>query len=265
MEKLLSILICLLLASNLLAQPSNGKLRQPSKATIEANIQANIRQLENHPNNLNLYLQIAESYLELKEFEKATDWYDKAVRVSPNNAEVLYWKGIAQYRTGEIQWAEAASDFMKATKKDKSFHQPYVYLGRIYRQIGKLELAEHFLNQGLKLKSNDSELLTERAELFRAANQPEQALDDLILAISQNGQFAPAYAALANFYFDRKDYNKAVDYANQALSIEENHLPALRTRAHSFIRKNQATQACSDIEQLRLAGENLDDFKVQCY
>jgi len=264
MEKLMILLIGLCLSTNLLGQPSNGKDRHQNREVIEASINAKKKKVQQQPNNLMLYLQIAEAYIKIKEYEQATDWFSKAQKVQPQNAQVYYRRGVAQYLSGEITWAEAADDLMTATKKDREFHSPYIYLGRIYRLIGKPELAEHFLNQGLKIKSNDAELLTERAELYRSINQADKAIDDLIRAISQDSDFAPAYATLAQFYLDKNDLKKAVDYADQALSIAIDFAPALKVRAHAFLRSNQAKKACIDIEKLRLSGENVDEFETNC-
>ncbi|MCI5082778.1 MAG: tetratricopeptide repeat protein [Saprospiraceae bacterium] len=260
MEKLFVTLICLLFSFQVMAQPSHG--RERSKPTAALN--AKIKKAETQPNNLQLLLQIANGYLDIKEYEKATDWFDRAQKVDPNNANVYYMKGVAQYMTGEIQWAEACSDLMTATKKDRSFHKPYVYLGRIYRSIGKFELAEHFLNQGLRIKAHDPELLTERARLHRSDQRPDAALDDLIRAISKNSDFAPAYAALAQFYLDRSDEDKAIDYANQALDIEQDNIEALQVRARALLNDNQVKKACLDIDRLRLLGQNVDEFHTDC-
>jgi len=77
-------------------------------------------------------LYIAQGIEKLNEgkFNEAIAVLNRALELSPDNPEAIYYSGVAHIRLGELMRAEKL--FLRIIKKDESFASAYFELGRIY-------------------------------------------------------------------------------------------------------------------------------------
>jgi tetratricopeptide (TPR) repeat protein len=86
------------------------------------------------------------------------------------------------------------------------------------------------------------------------------------LAIQLNQNYAPAISNLSAIYFQRKDFQKANDYADKALNIDPNYGAAYLNRgvAREMLRDMQG--ACEDWSKAKELGVDLGKnyFSTNC-
>lgn len=98
----------------------------------------------------------------------------------------------------------------------------YFYLGKIYEVEGRLESAIELYSKALTLWPEDEESLIGRGSCFYARGHFDNALADFekVLAFPPDGRNvnpADLYYGLGLCHFQKKEYQKALEYAKRAL------------------------------------------------
>jgi hypothetical protein len=117
-------------------------------------------------------LNIAEGIEKLNEskYKEALESLNKALAISPDNLEALYYAGVAYTRLGNIEKAKEV--FLKIIKEDESFANVYLELGRIYYIQSDCPSTRQYLSSFLNLA--DDELLKAYAADLMGACAEEQ-------------------------------------------------------------------------------------------
>ncbi len=128
---------------------------------------------EGHPD---IFMLIGDSYLNCtqKNAEQAVSYYTRARDVEPKDANTWLKLGDGSLAKGDAGGAMTA--FQTAAEKDKSNVEVYLKMGRIWKRASKNDLAEESYLNGLKV----------------------------------NGEYAPIYKDLVEFYMDTKKFDKVL-------------------------------------------------------
>ena len=79
-------------------------------------------------------------FLRRGEFELATQWYERAIKVQRNNPYLHYHLGLAKYQSGDVTGSIVS--FERAIVLKHDYAEPRYLLARAYRAQGRLEDAE---------------------------------------------------------------------------------------------------------------------------
>lgn len=72
-----------------------------------------------------------------------------------------------------------------------------------------------------------------------------------------NPKYAPAASNLSAIYFKQKDYKKALEYANKAISLDANYANAYVNRANAKEMNRDMEGACEDWHKAKELGAEL--------
>lgn len=127
----------------------------------------------------NYWNQVANCHLRAGSHRKALLFYNKALEIQSENIPALNNIGVMYTMLGQDQKAQVA--FEKALRQSKFSKTPRYNLARIYLKYGLVDLAQPLIQGLLNESSNDVDLLN----------------------------------AMANIYFLKSNYQKAMDYYQQ--------------------------------------------------
>lgn len=96
-------------------QDDNDKIAQ-----LKEQLKAVERQLADHPGDSNLYVQAGHLSFDTEDYEKAIEYYDKAIQSGLNNANLLTDLGIAYRRIGK---PEKAVEYFKTARQTDPKHE----------------------------------------------------------------------------------------------------------------------------------------------
>ncbi len=150
-------------------------------------------------------------------------------------------------------------------------------------QQGRYEEAEKVLSEILSQDPNNTYLLSMCSEVAGALNKPEEAHDlisqaialepdndtwhyvqarhfyrnsknksaekSISIAIDINPSDADYFALLAQIYFSRKDFDKALSYADEALELDAENLMALNTRSSALLKLDRKEESFRTIQE----------------
>ncbi|NPA52160.1 MAG: tetratricopeptide repeat protein [Aquificae bacterium] len=154
----------------------------------------------------NLYLQLANLYVEKKQFEKALVILHKALGIAPGLKDYIKKKiAVNAYNSGKYQHA---LNIIKSIK-DPLFK---LYGGYAAYKLKKYDIAEKFFKEAFE-KGNDPikvEALKYLAEIYYWSNKDPQFL----AVVKLLKRYEPEYASnlLGWYYFKKEDYKRAYKY-----------------------------------------------------
>ncbi len=102
------------------------------------------------------YLNKAKIYASQKDFQQALDNFNNYLNFNPFNAEVIYLKGVCQWRIGSLE--EAENNIQKAISLNSKDGRFYLTLSELYYQNNKIDLARKFARSA---KENNAPISTE--------------------------------------------------------------------------------------------------------
>lgn len=176
-----------------------------------------------------------DSAQQLEHARLSSDYYDKATRLSPNNAGLWNeWSIVSYQMLGDTQAAQAQLDRSLAT--DPTFDQTYLYIGDFHSYLAgqstdtavksaEFGKAIEAYQTGLDRNQGQGTAATQIRLGLAVAYVNVQRIDDAIAQyeiVAQQNLGANQWQllrALAALYAQKGDNVRALDYAQQALAV----------------------------------------------
>ena len=154
-------------------------------------------------------------------------YMEQAAEIEPESADIFYYLGEANRQLGDYEKALAA--YEKAISLDPNFGPAYLGRARVNLEVNSGIEVEDDLNQALSLDPNLTEGYLVLAEYYLQQKDPEAALDTLSHKELQelDSPFIQLYKAQAYLLLENPD--DALDYAENALELDQTLLPAYLT------------------------------------
>jgi len=186
--------------------------------------------IKTSPDDAELRVWLGKTQGKIREWESAVREMEEAVKLQPSNAQYHLWLGRA---CGN--WAENAGLF-----KAYSLARRVVKEFKIAKDLApkdldiRFDLLEYYIQApgivgGGKDKAeaeaqaiaqlDPSKGYVARASIFKKDKKWDKAKDEMIRATRDYPKNADTYKDLADYLFDRQDFEGALDYAKKALEL----------------------------------------------
>ena len=208
--------------------------------------------LEECPENAELYNNIALCYANLGEYDKAEKNYLRAQELNPKLAQVyinladIYYRqknmadGIGLMTTGICEIPDnmvlrhyLARFYMEDAKLDLAIDeletilgvQPdnydvYYDLAKVHFELGNYACAIENFENVLEYKSENPLIYYYLGEAYEANDEIDKALSNFLKTIARNEAFSPAYKKAAILFLARGDYEDAIEYFEDYVSLD---------------------------------------------
>lgn len=220
------------------------------------------------------YFGLATALIKLEKFDEAIEQINIGLKLSPDDIEGQVNLGVAFYRSGRIdesvahyknllnstktknaediasiyynlgvayshqeKFDEAISNYENAIKQQKNYSEAYNNLGLIYEAKGDGTKAKECFFAAIKSKNIYPLAHYNLSRQYNPYDKDEysKVIDELLIAIKQNPNFAEAYLDLGNRYLLKKaldtqsgevpDVNDAIKVFQKALSLRKDTYP----------------------------------------
>ncbi|MGJ5629436.1 CHAT domain-containing protein [Nostoc sp. CALU 1950] len=166
--------------------------------------------------------------LAIKPWEKALKLYQE---IADNENQILMFEKLGNTYYCISDYTQAIKFYSQALQiaQKINYYQKQVkslaHLGNIYNLLADYDTAMKYYNEGLEILDQyqdtqlKAETLQSRGDIYRLQNKYPEAIKDLsqALAIDKNASnIAKTKVNLANIYYSSGDYNKAIEYYNDA-------------------------------------------------
>ena len=175
------------------------------------------RALTLRPHNADLANDLGLLYAEEEKFTEAIACYRQAVAARPRFAEAYANMGVAYKRLGEL--AQAIAAFRQAIGQDPELAEAYINLGVLLAETGAKDEALQMYGRAEALRPDDEIPVYALGTLYLDLGRDSEAIEALQQAVAINPKFGPAYNALSLLALRAKEYQRAVEFADQAQSL----------------------------------------------
>lgn len=160
--------------------------------------------------------------------QEAEDFYVKSVRRSPNNLE-LHRDLMEMFREKRLTNIPIAI-YRNSLNRNPDNLMLLYFLGYAYLMAhgqpmpeGEPEpliVAEENLRAALKIRPRYADAISALGDVYLERGQPTLAVERWQEAMEINSRFEPAHFSIARFYRSQKEYGKAVDNYQRAISLK---------------------------------------------
>jgi tetratricopeptide (TPR) repeat protein len=248
--------------------------------------------VERWRDNHTAWYGLAGSHIAKKDWKNASDAAGNAVQVAPEVAMyqmvygyTLYEKAVQNAREiqaasqnkkpDEVQPDLSSVNFEKplqhlqeAVKLNNELWRAHYYLGRIYRDTGKVKEAAEEFTKALNSVPSESGPYVALAELYRAWDYTDQALQVASQGVASGvvpdpNEVGDLWYVVGMSYDDKSLHEKAIEAYTKALENRRDLHRAKFQRGQAYFKKGDYTGAKRDLEEFSKSGGASVDFSKQ--
>lgn len=188
--------------------------------------------LEKKPDYWEAELKLGRVEMYLKNFNKAIDRINKALKINPAIAEAYFMKGEIYEELHDS--AKAASSFQTAIEQNPDYYDAYIRLGVLYSSA-KNPLALEYYNTALEIKPNSIEALYHKAMYCQENELTAEALQLYDKTLEQKPDFELAYFNKGYIYLVHLEkFDMAVQMFDEAIRINPRYYNAYHNRGLAY-------------------------------
>ena len=223
-------------------------------------IKSGLKFLKKHPKNYQLIYSIGLSYLNLQNYTEAEKYFDKLLYVH-KKPEIFYiqaniYKQLKKYDS-------AINYFEKAIQLNPNFSEAYNNLGNTKKRVGKINEAITCFEKAIQLKENNIQAYLNLANIYKENKYFKELIKiyEKILSFNQND--TKTLYNLGSTYLFLGDISKGKSYFEKIIKINKNHIPSYR----NYISVTKIVKNDEIFKQLEILNEDIfsDDDKVLFY
>jgi len=201
-------------SANLIVGLSLAQIENPTEAKPYLQ-----KAIEISPNDANALSAYGYTLNQLKDYDNAVNYLNKALTLKPGDVNLLGTLGLIF--NAQEKWTECDSVYEKALKLDSTnvlVNNNYAYA--LSERGLKLERAMTMVNIALKADSNNSSYLDTKGWIYFKLKQYDKAKDFIQQAISAGGESATTLEHLGDAIFMTGEKKSAVELWQKAFNLD---------------------------------------------
>ncbi len=202
--------------------------------------------------NSDIFYFLARTHEENKNYSMAISYYNSYYNKSKESNIIVH---IGYIYGTQKNYARAHQYFQRAIKEDPENPSAYFFKGLVQIWEGKYRESGGNIRKAISIKGDEESYYFYLAIASEKLNDIEKAVENLKLAINYNKNSARAYNYLGYLYADRNmNIDEALGLINKALELEPNQGAYLDSLGWVYYRKGDYNSA---LKNLLLAEERL--------
>ncbi len=203
--------------------------------------------IKKFPENTEAHLKLAELYYLVKQYDKAIEYVNKALKIDATLAKGYYIKGNVYKESGDTN--KAISSFQTAIEQNPQMTDAYIDLGVLYAARNNT-LALQYYNNALRISPSNSVALYDKAFFFQQENMADSAIalyEHILKLYPSSPQVLYNLGAIALAI--HKDKTKAIEYFTKAIQQYPEYAEAYYARGIIKKEMNKKNEAIEDFKQ----------------
>ncbi len=192
-----------------------------------------------HPDDIELRMALAESYMVDRNYPKAREQASAVLEVYPDNERAMFVVGVAA--ASDENWEQAIAPLEKFVEirskspnaaMDTSLETVLYFLGSSYIHLDRYQDAIPALSQAVKINATDADAFYLLGQAYAKSGQHEQAVKNYEEAVRFVPDFTEAYQGMVESYtalgsLDRASYARGMvsfsmkDYEAARIELEK--------------------------------------------
>jgi tetratricopeptide (TPR) repeat protein len=212
------------------------------------------------PESTETLMKLSELFFIVKQYQKAIETINKALRINENIANAYYLKGSIYRESGDT--GKAISSLETAVEQDNNFADAYYDLGVIFASR-KNPLAFDYYKNTLRINPNYMDAYYAKAKLLQDLEKYDEAIAEYVSLLNKDKTYNQANYNLGAIYLDiKKDYKKAIDYFTKAIELNNQWPNAYFARGYCYAQLGDKENAISDYKKCLSIDEDFSEAKI---
>ena len=182
------------------------------------------------------YANLGDSYSALGRPHKAAEYYTTFIRLQPDND--AGYSRLATLYAKQGQWQQASANYKKAASLNPGDANHLYNLGLSYGYLGKIKPAIHAMHQALLIEPGNVKILTSTGALFHLHGDREKSIRFYRKALDRDPLHADALFNLTVLYIKENALEKAKEYAERLMKVDQSRGERLSARIESIGKKH---------------------------
>ncbi len=193
------------------------------------------------PRNFNALHLSGQAEFELRNFEKAVEFFEYAIDIRGDLPRVHYRLGIALKNLE--RYDEATNSFRRAVALKPNYSEAHNNLGNTLLELTQHDKAIKSFRRALKLKPNYPEAHNNLGNTLLKLKQHDKAIKSFRRALELKPNFPEAHNNLGIALLELKQHDKAIKSFRRALELKPNYPEAHNNLGIALLRINQHGEA----------------------
>ena len=160
-------------------------------------------------------------YHKIGKYVEAIQFYDKAIELTSQIAEIHYNRGVALRKTNNQ--LEALKSYENAVKIRTNYPEAYFNIANILRDNGAYEKALESYTKAIHFNPNYTEAYLNRGIILKMLGKFIEALKNYDTAISLKPHYAAAFFNRGNALIELKSFDDALQSFDRAIELDPHH------------------------------------------
>ena len=191
------------------------------------------------------YLKRGNEWLDKKEFDKAMEDFNEAIRLDSNNSQAYCDRGHTWREKKEYD--KAIKDFNEAVRLDPGFAPAYSGRGQALGRKKEHDKAFKDFTEAIRLDPKYAPAYSGRGNVWGSKKEYDKAFNDFNQAIRLDPKYAPAYCGRGHVWRDKKEFDKAFKDFNEAIRLDPKYAFAYYNRGFAWLQKKEYDEAIGDL------------------
>ncbi len=202
--------------------------------------------------------------LDEKDYNKAIDNYNMALKLNSEYAEAYYFRGYAYYNLKD--YGKAIEDYSKAIKLNPEYEVVYDFRGNVYADLKEYDKAIEDYSKAIELNPEDAYAYYFRGITYKHLKEYDKAIEDYYKAIELNPEDADLYYFRGNVYAELKEYDKAIEDYNKAIELNPEDEGTYMSRGFAYRNLEDNGQAIEDYNKaIELNPEDAELYYLRAF
>ena len=217
------------------------QLKQFEKAIVWLNKAISI-----NPNNHSVFNNLGVCYKELKKYNEALSNFQNAIKIKHDYAEAynnlaIIYKSLENYK-------EAIKNYNKAIRLKPDYAEAYNNLGLVLLKLKDFIEAKKYFQQAIKLKFDYAEAYNNLGITQNSLEETENAKESLAHAIKLRPDYVEAYNYLGTIFLRLEEKSKAKEYFEHAVKLKPDYAEAYNNISCVYLKLDEITKAKESLE-----------------
>ena len=197
----------------------------------------------------NFHILLGEAHYGKDEYEKASEAYSEAIKVSPQNLYILSQRADCLEELGKI--AEAGKDHDEIVRIDPEDASAWYSRSCFHWRNADYKKAIADINEAMRLDPGNLLLLYQRSSFYSSDGDHEKAIEDFNKIIRIDPEDVETLNNRGDAYDSLGEYDKAIEDFTVALAIEEDaeNAPTFNLRGLAYLNKDELDKALQDFSK----------------
>ncbi|MFH1353355.1 MAG: tetratricopeptide repeat protein [bacterium] len=211
------------------------------------------------PEDADVNFSLGRLYMKNKKYQTAGGYFERAVKNDPQNPMIRLT--LAAFYEGQKKWVKTIEQYRAIYRINPDSISPLLKIGQIYRKIDNLDEAEKVYKKALETEPDNFPALIALAGIYEKGGDWKKVRDVLMKFHLIKDDFPEIEMYLGLAFLNLGEKEKAEDFFKKAVNLDPENAAVYHSLARIYIEAEEWREAIKCLDKcVEVSGENSDGY-----